>query len=224
MAVSTVSHPRRNAVIVGGVVVFHIAALWALQSGLVRRTLEIVVPASLLSEVITPPRAVEKPAPLPAPEKPVQPARSPLAAPAPMPLAIADPTPSPSAPVGTIQPQPALAPVEAPVAVAPAAPPAAPPAPPKVELPSSSAEYLQNPTPVYPTLSKRMGEQGRVMVRVLIATDGRPVNAEVLRSSGYERLDRAALEYVMKCRYTPGKVGGVPREMWHEAPVNYVLQ
>lgn len=46
---------RRIAVSAGSVVLFHGAALWALQSGLVRRAVEIVVPATLLSEFIKPP-------------------------------------------------------------------------------------------------------------------------------------------------------------------------
>ena len=44
------------------------------------------------------------------------------------------------------------------------------------------------------------------------------------RVDGFERLDKSALEYVMKCRYVAGKVAGVPQAMWYEAPVNYVLE
>ena len=62
------------------------------------------------------------------------------------------------------------------------------------------------------------------MVRVLIGADGTPQKAELKRSSGYDRLDQPAVEYVMKCRYVPGKVGGVPQAMWYEAPVNFVLE
>ena len=41
--------------IVGSVVAFHVAAIWALQSGLVRKAAEVIVPAELLSEFIAPP-------------------------------------------------------------------------------------------------------------------------------------------------------------------------
>ena len=92
-----------------------------------------------------------------------------------------------------------------------------------MELPSSDAAYLQNPAPVYPAMSRRLGEQGKVVVRVLIGADGQPQRAEVKRGSGFPRLDQAALDYVMRCRYVPGKVGGVPQAMWYEAPVNFVL-
>jgi protein TonB len=65
----------------------------------------------------------------------------------------------------------------APVAVAPVAP----PAPAAVQLPSSDADYLQNPKPAYPPISKRLGEQGKVIVRVLIGTDGQPKKSEIRR-------------------------------------------
>jgi protein TonB len=77
---------------------------------------------------------------------------------------------------------------------------------------------------VYPPASKRLGEQGQVLVRVLIGPDGVPQRAEIKRSSGFPRLDQSAEDYVMKSRYVPGKVGGVPQAMWHEAPVNFVLE
>ena len=47
--------PGRNVVISGSVLLFHLAALWALQTGLLRRAVEIIVPAEMLSEIVTPP-------------------------------------------------------------------------------------------------------------------------------------------------------------------------
>jgi protein TonB len=52
----------RNTVIVGSVVLFHVAAIWALQSGLVRKAAEVIVPAELLSEFIAPPAPKVAPA------------------------------------------------------------------------------------------------------------------------------------------------------------------
>ncbi|KQB56045.1 energy transducer TonB, partial [Acidovorax sp. SD340] len=45
----------RNTVIVGSVVALHVAGLWALQSGLLRKAAEVIVPAELLTEFIAPP-------------------------------------------------------------------------------------------------------------------------------------------------------------------------
>jgi len=93
-----------------------------------------------------------------------------------------------------------------------------------VELPSSDAQYLQNPKPAYPAISKRLGEQGKVVVRVLIGADGTAQKAEIRQSSGYERLDQAALNTVLAWRYVPGKRGGVPEAMWFNVPINFVLE
>ncbi|WP_394788119.1 energy transducer TonB [Rhodoferax sp.] len=216
----------RNVLIIGSVLVFHALALWALQSGLVRKAIEIVVPVEMLSEFIEPPKP--KPAPPPPPpapeKKPIVKTKAPILPPTPQPLAIADPTPTPNAPTGATTPQPPAPPIAAPVAVSPPAPPAAPPAPPKIVLPSSDADYLRNPPPTYPAMSKRLNEQGKVLVRVFIGVDGLPEKAELKKSSGYERLDKSAMEYIMKCRFVPGKVNGTPQPMWYEAPVNYVLE
>ena len=217
----------RNAVIVGSVVMLHVAGLWALQSGLLRRAAEVIVPAELLSEFIAPPAPkVAPPAPpaLPAPPPPRPAPRVQAPRPAPMPVAIADPTPAPNAPVGITTPQPPAPPIEAPVAPpAPPAPPA-PSAPARIDMPSSDAAYLNNPKPGYPAISNRMGEQGKVVLRVLIGTDGLPQQVEIKQSSGFDRLDRQAQEAVMRWRFVPGKRNGVPEAMWNLVPINFVLQ
>jgi protein TonB len=208
----------RNAVIALAVVALHVGFIWALQSGLLMRAAEVIVPAEILTQFVDPPAPKVEPVPPTQPTPPVQKkaiAKAPVK-PAPQPLAITDPTPSPNAPTGVVTPP--LPP--APVAVAPVAP----PAPAAVQLPSSDADYLQNPKLRYPPASERLGQKGQVIVRVLIGTDGLPQKSELHKSSGYPMLDRAALEYVMRCRYVPGKIGGVAQTMWYEAPVNFVLQ
>lgn len=211
---------NRRIVIAASVVLFHIAALWALQTGLLRRAVEVIVPAEVLSEFINPPAPrTEEPKP-PTPQVKPQPRAVQKTAPAPQPIAVATPEPAAAAPTGVTTPQPA-----APAAAAPAtAGPPSPPAPPKIELPSSDAAYLNNPKPPYPALSKRLGEQGKVVVRVLIGVDGTAQQAEIRTSSGYDRLDQAALATVLKWRYVPGKRGGVAETMWFNVPINFVLE
>ncbi|MBS0291066.1 MAG: energy transducer TonB [Proteobacteria bacterium] len=226
----------RNAVIAASVVLVHAAGLWALQSGLVRQAAEIVIPAEVLSEFLTPtppappaPPAAPKPAPpvatppkpAPSPPRPTPP--KPRPAPAPMPAAIADPVPAPAAPLGVLQPQPAAPPVEAAPAPAPA-PVATAPAGPAIVQPSSDASHLNNPKPVYPAVSKRLGEQGKIVLRVLIGTDGLPQKVEIKQSSGFERLDRQAVDTVSRWRFVPGTRNGVPEAMWYLQPINFVLQ
>jgi len=217
--VKRMSRSQQHMLIAGSVLLFHMGALWALQTGLIQRALEAVVPAELLSEFIEPPKPLPVPAPVP---KPVVQHRAVPPPPPPLPLAIANPTPTPDAPTGEVappQPQP-LPPMTAPVVVAPAPVPAAP----QIELPSSGADYLHNPSPSYPAKSRRLGEHGKVVVRVLIGVDGLAHKAEVRQSSGFERLDEAALATVKSWRYVPGKRAGVVEAMWFNVPINYVLE
>lgn len=69
-----------------------------------------------------------------------------------------------------------------------------------------------------------MGEQGKVLLRVFIETNGTASRAEIKRSSGYERLDQTALQTVQRWRYAPGKRNGVPESMWFDIPINFVLE
>ncbi len=219
----------RNALIAIGVVLLHVAALWALQTGLLHRAVEVIVPAVLLTEYVSPPAPVTKaepppPAPAPKPQRTPQ-TKAPAPRPAPEPLPVADTTPSPNA--ITVSPAKADPEPPAPItAAAPAAPVEAAPAPaaPKIELPSSSAAYLQNPAPAYPAISKRMGEQGKVVLRVFIGTDGLPQKIEINRSSGFDRLDRQAQDTVMRWKFVPGKRNGVPEAMWYLVPINFILE
>jgi protein TonB len=200
----------------------HGAALWALQTGLIQRVVEVLVPVQMLSEFIEPPKPRVTPPP-PAPPKvvaaPVVVRKTETLPPPPMPLAIADPSPATNAPLGVVAAPKVLAPLTAPVTATPA-----PVAAPKVELPSSDADYLQNPKPAYPGMSKRLGEQGKVVVRVLIGVDGVVQKAEIRQSSGFERLDQAALMTAQRWRYVPGKRGGVAEAMWFNVPINFVLE
>ena len=209
----------RNAAIALCVVVLHVGLIYALYSGLLNRAVEFVVPIVVLSQFIEPPKPKVEPPPLaPSPPKVKKTITKAPAVVAPLPKAISDPTPAPDAPTGTTLQQSAL--VTAPVAAAPAAP----SSPPGLQLPSSDADYLQNPKPAYPAISRRLNEQGRTTVRVLIGADGLPQRAEISKSSGFSRLDDAALATVMRWRYVPGKRGGVAEAMWFNVPINWVLE
>lgn len=238
---SPISRTRRAALIVTAVLLLHALALWALNSGLLRRVVEIVVPVEVLSEVVEPPRPVIPPPPPPQVRPPPRqavvrpdtpPPPRPTATPPPVLAMPVNPDPAPQAPTAVPAPPAPLPPMTAPVtttAVAAAPPKPAPAeirpaAPPKVELPSSDAAYLQNPQPVYPPMSKRLNEQGKVLVRVLIGVDGTAKKAEIEKSSGFYRLDEAALATVLKWRYVPGTRDGVPEEMWHTAPITWDLK
>ncbi len=94
----------------------------------------------------------------------------------------------------------------------------------RVELPSSDAAFLRNPAPAYPPRSRQFGEQGRVVVRVLVDAEGLPQRAQVYQSSGHNRLDQAAVATVLQWRYLPGRRAGVPEAMWLNVPISFVLE
>jgi periplasmic protein TonB len=96
--------------------------------------------------------------------------------------------------------------------------------PPAFSLPSSEAHGLTNPKPAYPRQSRRLNEQGQVVIRVFVAADGSPQQGEIKTSSGFDRLDQEALRTVMRWRFVPGQRFGTPEAMWFNVPVNFVLE
>jgi protein TonB len=193
----------------------------------------------LMASLIVPPAPpkVEEPAKVPDPPKPltqrprVEPPPKPLPPPpllsapesAPSPVVVAPPPAE--VPVPAVLPAPSAALEERP-APAIAAAPSAPPAP-RVEpvvAPRFDADYLDNPAPAYPALSRRMGEQGRVLLRVYVHADGSVGQVEIAESSGFERLDRAAREAVARWRFVPARQGERPVAAWVLVPISFSLR
>ena len=67
---------------------------------------------------------------------------------------------------------------------------------PVVEPPRFGAAYLNNPAPDYPQMARRLGQQGRVLLKVLVAENGTAETVVLATSSGFEKLDQAAIEAV----------------------------
>lgn len=224
----------RNAMIALVVVALHIGFVWALQSGLLMRATEMVVSADILSQFVAPPPNAEPDtAPPPVPSPPAIKKNRVAKAPAPrapsvpppqpqaQPLVMTVPTPSLDAAPGAVSPPLPAAPAQG--AAAPAAA-AASAAQAVVQLPSSNADYLRNPKPLYPLLSARLGETGKVVYKVWIGPDGKARRAELVASSGFSRLDNAAYETVMHWRYVPGTRNGVAQTMPFNVPIVWELQ
>ena len=94
----------------------------------------------------------------------------------------------------------------------------------RIEPPRQSGAYLSNPPPPYPPISRRLGEQGQVTLRAFIEASGKASRVEVLQSSGFDRLDRAALAAAKDWRYLPGTRAGQPEGMWFNLPVVFELK
>jgi protein TonB len=69
------------------------------------------------------------------------------------------------------------------------------------------ADYLHNPAPAYPAQSRRLKEEGTVLLLVRVSAEGTPLSVEVRNSSGFERLDEAGLQAVRQWRFVPAKRG-----------------
>jgi protein TonB len=118
-----------------------------------------------------------------------------------------------------------------PITVAPAPPPppaavaesAVAPEPAPVIPPRFNADYLQNPAPAYPALARRMHEQGRVLIRVLVSADGLPERVELKTSSGFARLDHSALETIRSWKFVPARQGGEKVAAWVVVPITFTL-
>lgn len=86
------------------------------------------------------------------------------------------------------------------------------------------AAYLSNSSPEYPALSRRLGEQGLVLLNVFVNIEGKAEKIEIKNSSGYNRLDMAALETVKNWRFIAAKNHNQIVSSWVQVPVNFVLE
>jgi protein TonB len=204
----------------GVIIVLHIGFFYALQSGLLRQAAHAALPqrevfASFIAPDPEPQPAVPKPPPAAPKTVPVvkktapRPAPiAPEAKPAPVQQAITVPAAPPS-------PEP-------PADAAPAAPQvaAAVPAQPKT---ISGVEYIQAPQPDYPPVAKRMGEEGKAILRVLVNEKGRPERIELQQSSGSARLDEAARQAVLRAIFKPYVEDGRPLAVYAIVPIRFQL-
>ena len=168
---------------------------------------DIKPPPPELATMIEPP-----PPDLPPPVFPVE------APPPPPPPTPEKPKPPPPKPVQKRPPVP-QAPVEAPPQQA---APAAPAAPKTVS--ASQLGYLVPPNPIYPARSRKAGEQGNVMIRVLVDVTGRPAQVSLQTSSGHPELDQSALSAVRAAQFRPYAEGGMAQAVWVLVPINFVLR
>lgn len=93
-----------------------------------------------------------------------------------------------------------------------------------VVAPRFDAAYLNNPEPDYPSLSKRLGEEGRVLLRVLVTAEGFAELVEIRQTSGHPRLDQAALTTVKRWRFTPARRGDERLAAWVLVPLSFQLE
>ncbi|MFC3712173.1 energy transducer TonB [Sphingoaurantiacus capsulatus] len=89
--------------------------------------------------------------------------------------------------------------------------------------PDFTADQLNNPGPRYPSASRRAREQGTVMLKVLVSPDGRAQEMLVATSSGFVRLDEAAMATVKRWAFLPAKKAGKAVSAWVLVPVTFAI-
>lgn len=204
---------RPDRIGLGVTIGLHALAAAALLSYAPAREALLAV-APIMVKLIAPPR-VEPPRPVPHAEPPKPRPLAKAVARAIEPQLVAAPAEA-SAPVVTAAPPPK--PVEAVAAVA------APATPPPLTQPIFHADYLDNPAPPYPALSRRQGEQGRVILRVLVNARGTADDVQLRTSSGHPRLDDAARDTVRGWKFVPARRGTEPVPAWVLIPISFRLE
>ena len=89
--------------------------------------------------------------------------------------------------------------------------------------PDFQADQLNNPGPRYPAMSRRNHEQGTATLRVLVSAEGRAQDLTVATTSGFKRLDDAALQAVRNWKFVPAKQAGHAVTAYVLVPVTFAL-
>lgn len=226
------------------IVLLHFGFFIALQSGLSHQATQAQAePREIVASFIAAAPASEHegkplPAPQPTPSEKKQTKHA------------AKPRHSASRPVARTTPADRPSPLETPkapasaatelAAPAPAAPQSAEPAASSAPAPASQAaaptvsntaprtisgvEYIQPPQPEYPPLSRRMREEGKVLLRILVDEKGHPERVEIHTPSGFARLDEAARQAAKRALFKPHLENGRPVPVFALVPVNFSLQ
>jgi protein TonB len=198
---------RRTAALVA-VGLFHVLLAWALVHGLARKIVDVVLPPveTKIIEEVKPPPPPDQPPPPPPPK---------LATPPPPFI----PLPEVKVEIPVVKPPPTITAVVPDPPPQPVPPPQAPPPPPPPQPVApplrTAAMVISCPKEApYPIASRRAGESGTVALRALVDADGRLLETKIERSSGYRRLDEAAMQVARQCKYQPATVGGRPVRDW----------
>jgi protein TonB len=206
---------RKRLASVALIFALHGVMFWAAAHGLLSKAVSAVVPETVMVTFVS------------SPSKPVQPE-------APKPVKLTPPPPSVFVPVPVIQlaqaenaitiPQQAPAAIVERTAAAPVpAPAAAVGVPTQPKLVTTGVEYIKQPQVVYSPISRRMGEQGKVVLRVLVNDRGQPERVLVESSSGFPRLDESGRQAALRALFKPYMENGRPVTVEVLVPLNFQL-
>jgi protein TonB len=186
------------------VVALHVGIGYALVNGLARKIVEVIKPpieTKIVEDVKPPPP--DQPPPPPPKLAPPPPAYIP-----PVEVNIQVPLTSNQNAITSVTSKPQVAPVQR-VATG-------------IRLPPVIDAARSCQQPEYPAASRRNEETGTVQLRFLIGIDGKVIDSKVESSSGYPRLDQAAIRALSQCQFKAGTLDGKPEQSW--ASLKYVWQ
>jgi protein TonB len=198
---------RRGAAFVA-VILLHVLIVWGFYSGLAGQLVQKIIPPVEIAQ-IDKPKDVDKPPPPPPKLEEIKPF-----VPPPEFVDIQAPQAETTAITTTSVAPPAPAPV---VAAAPAAP------KPGTPIKADPKHPLKIGEEYYPDASKRASEEGRCIVTITVAADGRITNEAIQTSSGFPRLDDACLKGVHGQRMIPATEEGKPVEKTVSLPIVWKL-
>ncbi|MEZ5564798.1 MAG: energy transducer TonB [Gammaproteobacteria bacterium] len=194
----------RKSTILVIIVIFHLLLVWALVTSLAKIDAErapTIIQADIIEEVT---KEDEPPPPPPALETP-----PPYVPPPDFVVETLVPTQQTTALVATTSKPAPPPPVKAVVKKA----------------PTIDPRYRGRFQPGYPPTSRRLGEEGSVIISVLVGADGKVQDAKVQKSSGFARLDEAALKHALRAwRFTPGSEDGKAVAMWNSIKVTFKIE
>lgn len=189
------------------IVLLHVGMFWLLNSGLSHQIIDVVL-GPIETRMIEEAPKVDEPPPPPPPKIETPP---PFVPPPEITIDLPAETAQTTAITQTTTQRPTTPP-----------PIAAPPSIPRTGPRSDPRHPLSEPE--YPPSSRRAGETGTVVLDVLVLATGRVGDARVKKSSGYPRLDEAAVRHVKRSwRLKPGTENGKPVQMWGQFAVTFKL-
>lgn len=203
----------RRVLVFAGIIGLHVAFYFALVAGLHRDAINLLTDVGIID--LPPPPPPDEDLDEPPPPPPID--RPPPVVPPPL---IDLPTfEGPSQGITNVQvtdrpatPAPAVSPPPRPVQVNP-------------PTPAYNARALASAlNRCYPSASRRLNEEGRVVATITIGTDGRMKSLQVVQSSGFQRLDDAAECVVRNLRFNPGTRDGQPVEAQATLPIAFRLE
>jgi protein TonB len=210
--------PQQTLGKIAVIIALHAGLFFLIKNGMLQHVVQQLPEVVNISFVAPPP----PPPPQSAPKTVEIAQKMPTIAPPPLPMlpVVIDNTitvpPSPPRPVET-----PAAPVA--MSAAPSAPVAAAPAAPAGPRVVSAVEYIRPPQPVYPSISRRMGEQGVVTLRVLVNEKGYAEQAAVQKSSGSSNLDEAGRQAAMRTLFKPYVEDGKAIPVYVLVPINFQM-